>query len=207
MAYYWGMPQCSKKRVPLKRLGHQVMNWSRVLFLFIFFFSWGKMKYVVHVEKGAEFYTTLLAAVQPHTHAWWNTRFQVNRFLEQSIPLENWNNWMCAEDASRQQRSGRGMTQCTARVRKGYVFELESKVWLWELALQSCGWSLSFQNETWELCFARSLSSVCQNGKIITFHHLKYRYLLTFGYQRISYSYFSFLICLQYFSSFLTLII
>lgn len=32
----------------------------------------------------------------------------------------------------------------------------------------------------------------CQNGRVTTFHHLKYGYLLTFGYQRISYSYFPF---------------
>jgi len=142
------------------------------------------------VEKGAEFYNTLLAAVQPHTYTWWNTRCPVNWFLDQSIPLENWNNWRCVENASRRQKGGRGVQWCTARVWKGCVSELESKIWPGELALQSCSWSLSFRIETWELCFARSLSSICQNGKIITFHHLKYRYWLTFGYQRVSYSYF-----------------
>lgn len=40
------------------------------------------MKYVVAMEKGAEFYNTLLAAMQLHTYAWWNTPFQVNCFLE-----------------------------------------------------------------------------------------------------------------------------
>lgn len=43
------------------------------------------MKYGVAVEKGAEFYNTLLAAVQLHTYAWWNTHFQVNCFLEYSL--------------------------------------------------------------------------------------------------------------------------
>lgn len=147
------------------------------------------MKYVVNMEKRAEFYNTPLAAMQPHTYAWRNTHFQVNCFLDWSIPLENWNNWMCAEDASRQQKGGRGIKQCTARVWKGDVSELERKFDFENLHYRAAG-GACLSELKWELCFARSLSSVCQNGRIITFHHLKYRYLLTFGYQRISYSYF-----------------
>lgn len=75
------------------------------------------MKYVVAMEKGAEFYNTLLAAMQLHTYAWWNTPFQVNCFLE--YPLSKRNNRMCAEDASRQRKSGRGTKQSTAGVGKG----------------------------------------------------------------------------------------
>lgn len=167
----------------------------------IFGFSWGKMKYVVNVEEGAECYNTPLAAVQPHTHAWRNTHFQVNCFLDWSIPLENCNNWMCAEDASRQQKSGRGIKRCTARVWKGDVSELESKIWLWELALQSCRWSLSFRTET-GVVFCQKPVFHLSKWEDYYFSSLEIQILANFWLPKNKLQLLSFLICLQYFSSF-----
>lgn len=73
------------------------MNWSRVLCFFL-----RENGTQVDIDKGAKFFNSVLAAMQPHTYTWGNTHFQVNCFLGRSIPLENWNNWIRAEDVSRQ---------------------------------------------------------------------------------------------------------
>lgn len=93
---------------------------------------------------------------------------------------------------------------CPGRNQDSCVSELEREIWL---ALQSCRWSPSFKTETLELCFARNLVFHLSRWGDYYFSSLEIRILANFWLPKNKLQLLSFLICLQYCSSFLTLII